>query len=145
MIKVLNFLGLSLYKTEKQLQEENTRITTELGNYVNVQFNRNKLQAWARKVKKSGKCDCCSSEENLEAHHLWSKSRHPTIAYEKDNGVSLCRECHFKFHKEFPDIKYISPKKYKMFKTIQQGKQAQTNYNIMIKNIEHEEKTSPKK
>ena len=130
MSKILNFIGLSLYKDTKILKEENVKLNNEL--HTVVEFNTNKLQRWARKVKSTGKCDCCESSENLEAHHLWSKAEHPSLAYKKDNGVPLCKECHFKFHKEFPDNEFVSPKKYDIFKEIQKGKQAQRKYDILI-------------
>lgn len=142
MSKILNFIGLSLYRDTKILKEENAKLNNEL--HAVVKFNTNKLQRWGKKVKKVGKCDCCNTTKNLEAHHLWSKAEHPSLAYQKDNGVPLCTDCHFRFHKEFPDNEFLSPRKYEIFRKIQKGKQAQKEYMVLMQNIENELKLRDK-
>jgi predicted Zn-ribbon and HTH transcriptional regulator len=59
-----------------------------------------KLTRWSKKVrnKDNNKCVICSSIVNLNAHHLngwnWDIDNRTNI----DNGVTLCEECHKKFH-----------------------------------------------
>ncbi len=56
------------------------------------------------------KCD--EPKENMVAHHLLSFSKYEREKYNVDNGVTLCAECHNKFHKlyglsDFTQINFI--------------------------------------
>ena len=44
-------------------------------------------------------CRDCGATENLEAHHIFSKSKHPDRILEIDNGTTLCEPCHKYEHK----------------------------------------------
>ncbi|NCD07787.1 MAG: HNH endonuclease [Spirochaetia bacterium] len=60
------------------------------------------------------KCTNCGSEENLQVHHIKElyliiqeyKDKHnelnvdEDIFYNVDNGITLCRKCHIKLHKQ---------------------------------------------
>lgn len=135
MIKILHMVGLTTRKRELNLQEE-------ISGLKEVRFNSNKLQAWAKKVKRPGACDCCNhnKKEDLEAHHLWSKSQHPTLAYEKDNGVVLCNKCHREFHEMFSDNEFISPVKYEMFKKLKASHTAERDIRRVHAEIEETKK-----
>ncbi|MCK5537809.1 MAG: hypothetical protein KAI79_13365, partial [Bacteroidales bacterium] len=87
------------------LQIKNKNLKTEVNKFekVSVKFSPAKLQAWAKKVKTPKCCDTCRDVGvPLQAHHLWAKSCHPTLAYEKRNGVALCLTCHEGYHKKYP-------------------------------------------
>lgn len=47
------------------------------------------------------RCICCSSNTNIHAHHINSYHSHPELRTDVDNGVTLCKTCHYNFHKEF--------------------------------------------
>jgi len=54
-----------------------------------------RLYLWSKKVKKrDGVCKACISKYNLEAHHIYPKSKYPSKKYDLKNGVTLCRDCH---------------------------------------------------
>ena len=43
-------------------------------------------------------CVCCGYDDNLEVHHLKGVTENPELMSEVDNGVTLCKYCHSKFH-----------------------------------------------
>lgn len=95
-------------KKVKELQDKINAMTFRL--------DEDKLKAWALRVKEAGKCDICESEEFLTAHHLWDKKSHPTLTYQDENGVCLCRDCHNAFHKRYVTGSQVTPKMYQIFK-----------------------------
>lgn len=79
-------------------------------------FDKEKLQAWSKRIRSVGKCDICSDTNRLVAHHLWDKNTVSNIAYHDDNGVCLCLTHHNQFHKEYNDGSYCTPRQYEAFK-----------------------------
>ena len=59
-------------------------------------FNKDKLSAWAKAVKKRDgyRCVACGYKGYLHSHHILPKSKFPKLAYEVWNGVTLCKICH---------------------------------------------------
>jgi len=45
-------------------------------------------------------CTDCNSTSNLHVHHIKYWSTHPELRYDVDNGVVLCKECHYKVHRK---------------------------------------------
>ena len=43
---------------------------------------------------------CKQKGGRLEAHHLLAFARYPELRLDISNGVTLCKSCHHKFHKE---------------------------------------------
>ena len=41
-------------------------------------------------------CQDCGGTEGIEAHHIQALIDYPEGICEVDNGVSLCRDCHFR-------------------------------------------------
>ena len=70
-------------------------------------YKRKSLITWRKKVlKRDGNtCQCCNSDFQLEAHHLYNYKDYPDLIEDLDNGITLCRKCHktgkFAFHKIF--------------------------------------------
>ena len=70
-----------------------------------VEYNRRKterkklekecMKLWQEiiKARAGNKCETCGRRENLNAHHVFSRSRQST-KYDIDNGISLCPGCH---------------------------------------------------
>lgn len=52
-------------------------------------------------IRRDGKCVLCNSIKNRNAHHIKDASYHPESRYDVENGVTLCRPCHTKFHCDF--------------------------------------------
>jgi len=57
--------------------------------------------AWSTLVKlRDGKCTQCSSVYDLHAHHIKAFKDNEELRYDVNNGVTLCSQCHRKWHKE---------------------------------------------
>lgn len=65
-------------------------------NLMNKEVSHRTMNAWAVQVKERDCWTCrdCGATENLEAHHIFSKSKHPHRILEIDNGTTLCEPCH---------------------------------------------------
>lgn len=60
-----------------------------------------KQVAWSTMVKeRDGKCTECGSVYDLHAHHIKSFKEYPDLRYDVTNGITLCADCHRKWHKE---------------------------------------------
>lgn len=48
-------------------------------------------------------CQCCGYNKGgkLNAHHLFSYSKYKNLRTLKENGITLCKNCHDEFHNEF--------------------------------------------
>ena len=58
-------------------------------------------QAWASLVKlRDGKCKECGSVYDLHAHHIKQYKDHPELRHDVNNGITLCGNCHRKWHSE---------------------------------------------
>jgi hypothetical protein len=57
---------------------------------------------WREKVFKRDNytCQCCKDKKkyDLQAHHLDDWANHIESRYDVDNGITLCKDCHNKFH-----------------------------------------------
>ena len=50
------------------------------------------------------KCECCGRPAT-EIHHFIPKSLSTYLRYDLENGISLCRSCHFAHHSKYdPEI-----------------------------------------
>lgn len=59
---------------------------------------------WARAVKnRDKKCMGCGTTKKLHAHHIVPKVINPDMAFDIDNGITLCEECHKKEHCAYPE------------------------------------------
>ncbi|MGI9535123.1 MAG: hypothetical protein ACR2NW_09240 [Thermodesulfobacteriota bacterium] len=59
------------------------------------------LRTWAGAVKTRDNytCKICSNNENLNAHHILYKNKYPEFFLYISNGVTLCVDCHYDYHK----------------------------------------------
>ena len=48
-------------------------------------------------------CQCCGKRGNgeLHAHHIYGYAEYTDLRTDVDNGVSLCEECHKRYHKQY--------------------------------------------
>lgn len=72
----------------------------ELGSFVSFNDDRVKLRKWGKEIKKRDNlmCQICYTSNNLHAHHIKPKSLFPDLAYDIDNGITLCDNCHYEVH-----------------------------------------------
>lgn len=55
---------------------------------------------WAKTVKSIQTCCAkCQSTRDLHAHHILPESKYPLLKRDYSNGLTLCKICHFEFHK----------------------------------------------
>lgn len=76
------------------------------------------LCLWREKVYKRDNYTCVSCGENkryLNAHHLSSFSSFPEVRYEVDNGATLCRDCHKRFHDVYGKTGKTTPEQFIVF------------------------------
>ena len=61
-----------------------------------------KYQTFKRKVfdRDGRKCVKCGSNKNLHAHHIKMLSIYPELAFDVNNGITLCAYCHKELHKK---------------------------------------------
>lgn len=58
---------------------------------------------WRKAVLKKdhNTCQCCHTKEGLEAHHIFNWAEYPHLRFQASNGITLCKNCHVSFHKQF--------------------------------------------
>lgn len=44
------------------------------------------------------KCQCCGLEKKLHVHHIFSYRYYPSLKTDVNNGITLCKYCHQKYH-----------------------------------------------
>jgi hypothetical protein len=69
--------------------------------------NKNEYKKWRNAVRERDEwvCQNCSfSGERIEAHHIESWSQNPELRFDVENGISLCIECHYFYHKNNDDV-----------------------------------------
>ena len=61
--------------------------------------------AWRKEVFERDKytCRCCGDNKghNLVAHHIKNYSKYKELRTELENGITICKKCHKKFHDTF--------------------------------------------
>lgn len=64
--------------------------------------NSKEYKSWVENViSRDGKCLCCGSEKYLVAHHIFNYKHHPDYRINEENGVTLCKWCHGKYHSHY--------------------------------------------
>lgn len=88
-----------------------------------------KNRKWVIKVLKRDNytCQCCGDNKggNLEAHHVHSYHSHTKLRYVTSNGITLCKNCHKEFHKEFG---YTNNNRKQFNKFLKEHISCKTNY-----------------
>jgi len=55
-------------------------------------------------------CQLCGNRKFIEAHHIMSFALYEATRYNIENGITLCKKCHKKFHRKYG--KWIFPSIY---------------------------------
>jgi 5-methylcytosine-specific restriction endonuclease McrA len=62
------------------------------------EFNEYHLKGWGVAVKsRDTQCQVCGAKAE-HAHHLFYKVKYPALAYNLNNGIGLCTDCHNEVH-----------------------------------------------
>lgn len=80
------FLSVNNYNGKTNLKTLRSKITKPLKNEIKKRDNKT--------------CICCGKkfENHLEVHHIMPLSKFPELACIPENLVSLCQQCHSKYH-----------------------------------------------
>lgn len=100
---------------------------TETGNYTFDQPNETKeehietsrdipgYEDWRKEVlQRDQKCIVCDGDKHLEAHHMYGYKQYPELRTDLNNGVTVCKFCHDKYHSYY-GVKDITPLKFVKF------------------------------
>lgn len=83
------------------------------------------LFVWSNAVKQrdNNECQICKSKKKIQAHHLEGYAENKELRYKINNGITLCKKHHKKFHsKKMYGKKNITKIKFELFKTLEQIK-----------------------
>ncbi|HDY67224.1 MAG TPA: HNH endonuclease [Candidatus Scalindua sp.] len=59
---------------------------------------------WQKKILlRTSSCEVCNDYPYVvQAHHFYYKSNYGHLRYDLDNGIRLCKKCHFVLHHQDP-------------------------------------------
>lgn len=72
---------------EYDYSEEGARDSPEYNQWRQEVINRDKSI-----------CQCCGAEKYPHAHHIFSYKNYPDLRLDVNNGITLCKWCHEKYH-----------------------------------------------
>ena len=101
---------------------------------------------WFHKLLKP-QCEVCNKPSQF-VHHFYYKSSFSHLRYELDNGISLCKSCHFLLHTKDPKIieskiiekrgqKWLKKLTKKAFQKPKPSFQTEKWYNEQIKQLQN--------
>lgn len=71
------------------------RVTRSKSKVKKTLLDSTKLRDWSLAIRaRDEKCKSCGTKNNLHAHHIISKYYRPQLAYNLNNGITLCKSCH---------------------------------------------------
>lgn len=60
------------------------------------------LDDWAEKViERDSKCVICGARKDLDVHHVFKVNNYDDSYLDINNGITLCKSCHNKYHDKF--------------------------------------------
>ena len=80
------------HSKEETAEAKKARQSTAYKNWQKAVFDRDGYE-----------CQMCGSKDDLQAHHKLDFIEFPSLRYELQNGITLCRTCHNKVHKKPSD------------------------------------------
>ena len=89
-----------------------------------IRRGNRETKAWREAVfvRDDYTCQCCNRRRaKLNAHHLFDDQHHRDLSLEVSNGVTLCKDCHVEFHKEYGSKVANTPDQFIQFKEARHG------------------------
>ncbi len=88
-------------------------------NTYNKKYAREKIEGYPKFKKKvlsrdGYVCICCGHDHKLEVHHINGVKDNPDMVTDIDNGITLCKYCHLKYH-EIYSRKNVNEKDFEEF------------------------------
>jgi len=85
-------------KNIEKILENQIKHLKKLGYKINMEYKEVKytLLTWSRIIRKRDnyKCVICGSQDDLNAHHIFPKSKYPALMFNINNGITLCKTHH---------------------------------------------------
>lgn len=66
---------------------------------INCMSSTHELSIWKKEVLKrvGNQCEMCGSIKNINVHHEYPQKTHQIFSLDPDNGIVLCKKCHYKY------------------------------------------------
>lgn len=66
--------------------------------YTAIEYDRS--PTWSKYVrhKNNNMCVVCENKNEIQAHHIFYKSKYPQLQHNLNNGITLCHTCHKEVH-----------------------------------------------
>lgn len=125
IIRVINDLKKRINITECVVEQGQFDISSMARGYklTGKEYQTSEYEGnnWKQKVlwRDGYKCQHCNVQSNLQVHHIIPRSKGGSNAV--GNGITLCKECHYKLHKGLWVLS-IKPKRFNYPTHLQQGK-----------------------
>lgn len=82
---------------------------------LNVPENRQSIPGYTEWrntiISRDRHCVVCGGNKSLEAHHMYGYKKYPALRTDVENGVTLCKYCHDRYHAYY-GVKDITPNKF---------------------------------
>ena len=93
-------------KGKAQSEEHRRKMSIAKGGNGTLNQKWPGMRAWANRVKERDEyvCQHCNHDfypHECDAHHIMPKAKFPQYAYDLNNGITLCKECHIYEHKHY--------------------------------------------
>ena len=91
---------IALAQIGQRLGKSNPRWKGGMVDITKTERNRNGYRLWKLEVFKRADYACaqCGSKKMLCAHHVHSFTDFPEIGFYPENGICLCKPCHWQWH-----------------------------------------------
>lgn len=82
---------------EQFLEENNLEITEKK---KEIDRSSPEYREWRQAVltRDNNTCQCCGGDKYIETHHIFNYKEYPSLRCDVNNGISLCKWCHGKYH-----------------------------------------------
>lgn len=110
-------------KSERELHDEirsrNKKIRDLEDKLASPEFREKKVARNSKEVRqfresvkeRDSVCQCCGNSEELVAHHILPFNQYNFLGAELYNGITLCKNCHKRYHSQFgygKDVNFIT-------------------------------------
>lgn len=82
---------------KKRINEIAKDLSIPLKQYMKIQYL---YKTWSVEIKiiNGNYCNICGSTKQVESHHIFHSIKYPLLSLNENNGIPLCRFCHYQAH-----------------------------------------------